>query len=72
MIPVKNSSMRDVSDQGLSSRGEVAAGSTSGLVFIAITLCRVMDTRGQAKQKLPKLATCGLSPIGRLPCGWEL
>jgi hypothetical protein len=46
-IPVKNWSMRQSSNQALSDPRSVAAGSTSGLVFIAITPCRVMDTRGQ-------------------------
>ena len=50
-IPVKNWSMRKSSDQSsdqvLSVQSAAVAGSTSGLIFIAITPCRVMDTRGQ-------------------------
>ena len=44
-IPVKNWPMRRSSDQAL--RSAAAAGGTSGLVFIAITPCRVVDTRAQ-------------------------
>ena len=39
--------MRNASDPVLSGQGTAAASGTSGLVFIAITPCRVMDTRGQ-------------------------
>ena len=46
-IPVKNWPMRKSSDQALNDQSAAAAGSTSGLVFIAITPCRVMDTRAQ-------------------------
>ena len=46
-IPVRNWSIRNASDQMLSSQDAVAANNTSGLVYIAITPCRVMDTRGQ-------------------------
>ena len=41
-IPLKNWRVSKSSNQRTA-----AAGSTSGLVFIAITPCRVMDTRGQ-------------------------
>src|ERR1700694_3193060 len=46
-IPVKNWPVRKSSEQVLRDQSAAAAGSTSGLVFIAITPCRVMDTRGQ-------------------------
>jgi len=46
-IPVRNWSMLRSSDQALSHPGPVAVDSTSGLVFVAITPCRVMDTRDQ-------------------------
>jgi hypothetical protein len=46
-IPVKNWPMSKSGDQVLSGQSSAAAGGTSGLVFIAITPCRVMDTRGQ-------------------------
>jgi len=45
-IPVKNWPVPKSSDRVLSDQGAAAAGSTSRLVFIAITPCRVMDTRG--------------------------
>jgi Collagen triple helix repeat (20 copies) len=45
-IPVKNWSLQKASDRMLSA-SNIAAGSTAGLVYIAITPCRVMDTRGQ-------------------------
>ena len=44
-IPVKNWPMRKATDQAL--RSATASVSTSGLVFIAITPCRVVDTRAQ-------------------------
>src|SRR6476646_1221071 len=44
-IPLKNWPMGKSSDQAL--RSAAAAVGTSGLVFIAITPCRVMDTRAQ-------------------------
>jgi len=46
-IPVRNWSLRKASGQALSSQDAVDANSASGLVYIAITPCRVMDTRGQ-------------------------
>jgi hypothetical protein len=46
-IPVKNWPMRKPSAQALNDQSAASAGATSGLVFIAITPCRVMDTRGQ-------------------------
>ena len=46
-IPVKNWPMRKLSDQAPSNQIGAAAGSTAGLVFVAITPCRLMDTRGQ-------------------------
>jgi hypothetical protein len=45
-IPVKNWSVHK-SGEELLSQPRAATGSTSGLVFIAITPCRIMDTRGQ-------------------------
>src|SRR4051794_34102879 len=45
-IPVKNWSILDSRDQA-SIGPRAAVGSASGLVFISITPCRVMDTRGQ-------------------------
>jgi len=42
ILPVKNWPMAKSSDQIAT-----AAGSTAGLLFIAISPCRVMDTRGQ-------------------------
>jgi hypothetical protein len=47
IVPVKNWPMRNASDQVLSNQSANAGSNTSGLVFIAITPCRVMDTRGQ-------------------------
>jgi len=47
IIPVQNWPLRKSNDQVASNPSAVAAGSTAGLVFIAITPCRVMDTRGQ-------------------------
>jgi len=44
-IPVKNWSMPEVSDQVLSSHGTGAAGGT--VVFVAVSPCRVMNTRRQ-------------------------
>jgi hypothetical protein len=46
-IPVKNWPVRKSSEQALDHQSVAAAGSTSGLVFVAITPCRVMDTRAQ-------------------------
>jgi hypothetical protein len=46
-IPVKNWSVGKSSDQMLSELSAVVAGSTSRLVYIAITPCRVMDTRSE-------------------------
>lgn len=46
-IPVKNWPMRKPSDAALSAPSSIAAGSTSGLVYIAITPCRIVDTRSQ-------------------------
>ena len=46
-IPLKNWSMRKTNDPAQSSQDAVAAKISSGLVYIAITPCRVMDTRGQ-------------------------
>jgi hypothetical protein len=45
-IPVRNWSLHN-SREELPSQRLAAAGGTSGLVFIAITPCRIMDTRGQ-------------------------
>ena len=45
-IPVKNWSVHK-SGEELLSQPRAATGSTSGLVFIAITPCRIIDTRGQ-------------------------
>jgi hypothetical protein len=45
-IPVRNWPMVRSSNRALSHPGPAAI-STSGLVFVAITPCRVMDTRGQ-------------------------
>jgi len=44
-IPVKNWPVRPLSDPALIDRGSAPPGSTPGLVYIAITPCRVMDTR---------------------------
>ncbi len=44
-IPVRNWPLQKASDRMLSA-SHIAAGSTSGLVYIAITPCRVVDTRG--------------------------
>jgi len=46
-VPVKNWPMHKSGDQELSDQSAAVTGSTSGLVFIAITPCRVMDTRGE-------------------------
>ena len=46
-IPVKNWPLRKPSEQTLGVSSTAAPGSTSGLVYIAITPCRVMDTRVQ-------------------------
>src|SRR6185369_1051441 len=46
-IPVKNWPVQDSSHPGLSSQSASAPGTTSGLVYIAITPCRIMDTRGE-------------------------
>ena len=46
-IPVKNWPMRKLNETAQSEQVAVAEGSTSGLVFIAIAPCRVMDTRGE-------------------------
>jgi hypothetical protein len=44
-IPVKNWPLRKPGDTVASRQDVPAAGSTPGLVYIAITPCRVMDTR---------------------------
>ena len=44
-IPVRNWPLQRAGDRTLSA-SNIAAGSTSGLVYIAITPCRVVDTRG--------------------------
>ena len=44
-IPVKNWPVRRQANHTAGDQGAAAAGSTSGLVFISITPCRVMDTR---------------------------
>jgi hypothetical protein len=46
-IPVKNWPVGKSSDHALSDQIAAAASSTSGLVYIAITPCRVLDTRAQ-------------------------
>jgi hypothetical protein len=46
-IPVKNWPMTKSSGQALNDQSAAAAVSTAGLVFIAITPCRIMDTRSQ-------------------------
>jgi len=46
-IPVKNWPMTKSSDQALNDQRAAPAVSTAGLVFIAITPCRIMDTRSQ-------------------------
>jgi hypothetical protein len=46
-IAVKNWSMSKPSRQALSNQSPAAQGEHPGLLFIAITPCRVMDTRGQ-------------------------
>ncbi len=46
-IPVKNWPVREASTQVLSGQDAVATSSSSGLVYIAISPCRVMDTRGR-------------------------
>ena len=46
-IPVKNWPVREASTQVLSGQDAVATTSSSGLVYIAISPCRVMDTRGR-------------------------
>ena len=46
-IPVKNWSPRAAADQVPSAQSASVAGSASGLVYIAITPCRIMDTRSQ-------------------------
>ena len=45
-IPVRNWPLQKASDS-IPGASNIAAGSTSGLVYIAITPCRVVDTRGQ-------------------------
>ena len=44
---MKNWPVRTSSNQVPGDQSAAAPGSTSGLVYIAITPCRVMDTRGQ-------------------------
>jgi hypothetical protein len=46
-IPVKNWALRKSSDQAPGDPSALAVGATNGLVYIAITPCRVMDTRTQ-------------------------
>ena len=46
-IPVKNWPIRKSSDPGTGDPRAATELNTSGLVFIAITPCRVMDTRGE-------------------------
>jgi hypothetical protein len=46
-IPVKNWAVPKAGAQTLGDQSQAAAGTTPGLVFIAITPCRVMDTRSQ-------------------------
>ena len=46
-IPVKNWPLSRSGDRVLSGPSAEPVGATSGLVFIAMTPCRVMDTRGQ-------------------------
>ena len=46
-IPVRNWPMVRASGQALTQLGPARVDSTSGLVFVAITPCRVMDTRDQ-------------------------
>jgi len=45
-IPVRNWSMRSASASAAGTLSTSGAGSASGLVYVAITPCRVMDTRG--------------------------
>src|SRR6185503_7011887 len=45
-IPVKNWSMRSAGASAAGILSTSGAGSASGLVYVAITPCRVMDTRG--------------------------
>src|SRR5580700_4667883 len=47
IIPVRNWPIPKASDQMLNSQDADATNGTSGLVYIAITPCRVMDTRGK-------------------------
>ena len=46
-IPVKNWSMTESNGPELSNQSPIGGAGSPGLMFIAITPCRVMDTRGQ-------------------------